>query len=510
MTWTFGDSWDFYLNATGSTDPLQGYWDGGSMSVNNNCLLATGRFTGSLALSSGNTVVAYVFKNSGSNDPMHHINIAFLQAVGLTSSTLGIYIQLLDGSTGQCAIVFRSDGAIVLTSSTPGGSTLATYTGAFNVNVWTAFEFEVVINSSTGSFTVRKNGNTTADFTATNLNTRGGTSNNYASRLQLGLQSNSSPLNANNAQKIDDVLWRSDPSSVSWAGDVRAAQMMPTANASAQFTPSTTSITMGVTSGNQSSSFSANTTYIDNVTSYSPTRTGSLVSLGAVFQSGFTGHAVMGLYDNTGSGGSPGSLLVTSNAVTNPVAGANTFTLASPLTVTAGRSYYFALLSDTTFSLNYPFGAGHNPTAQSSTTYPSLPSIAVLNASAPGNGAYSFFGTITVTNWAMVNDAQEDGTSTYVYSNTVGQADFYNLTTIPTTSTVVAVNTRGFICKGDVGTRSAQLQLTSGSTTVQTSPLILSTSFQWLNRVDTVDPNTGSAWSATNLNAIAIGPLVTS
>src|ERR1041385_3776275 len=209
MAFTFGDSFDFYSTTTGTTDALQGYWDGGSMSVGNNCLLNTGRFSTSLALASAASIVAYVFKNSGSNDAVHHINVAFIQTVGLSSNILGMYIQLLDGSTGQCAIVFRTDGVILLTSGTASGSTLATYTPAFSSNVWTAFEFEVVINNTTGSFTARKNGNTSADFTATGLNTRGGTSNNYATRLQLGLNSSTTPMNNNSAQKFDDVLWRS-------------------------------------------------------------------------------------------------------------------------------------------------------------------------------------------------------------------------------------------------------------------------------------------------------------
>ena len=73
--------------------------------------------------------------------------------------------------------MFRSDGAILLTTGSAGGPTLATYTGAFPItNTWYAFEFEVVINNTTGRFRVRKNGNTSDDFdSGAVLNTRPGT-----------------------------------------------------------------------------------------------------------------------------------------------------------------------------------------------------------------------------------------------------------------------------------------------------------------------------------------------
>jgi hypothetical protein len=50
---------------------------------------------------------------------VHHIVCAFQQTAALTGTTLGMYLQLSDGATNQCCIVFRSDGAILLTSATP-------------------------------------------------------------------------------------------------------------------------------------------------------------------------------------------------------------------------------------------------------------------------------------------------------------------------------------------------------------------------------------------------------
>jgi len=172
--WTFGESWDCYAT---TSDAIAGYWDSGTAT---SATLAAGRFAGSQALQANAGPIAYLVKSSGSNDGVHHISCAFNQTTAITGTTLRLYLQLLDGATGQCAIVFRTDGAILLTSATPGGTVLATYANAFTAaSTWYQFEFEVVINNTTGRFRVRRNGNPVDDFdSGAVLNTRGGTANN--------------------------------------------------------------------------------------------------------------------------------------------------------------------------------------------------------------------------------------------------------------------------------------------------------------------------------------------
>jgi len=219
--WCFGDSFDLY---TATADALAAYWDSGAVGSQ---ILATGRFSGGRAMQMAFTNT--MLKSSGANDAVHHFVVAFQQTAALSGSTLGLYIQLSDGSTNQCCIVFRSDGAILLTSATPGGTVLATYTGAVTLqNQWFAFECEVVINNTTGSFKVRTNNATSDSFSATGLNTRPG-ANSYANKITLGMQASVSN------QLIDDFLWRSDPSSVPWVGDIRCYTRMPTSDVAAQF-----------------------------------------------------------------------------------------------------------------------------------------------------------------------------------------------------------------------------------------------------------------------------------
>src|SRR3954468_5432374 len=208
MAYCFGDSFDCYATLN---DPISGYWDSGLGVAAANTLVA-GRFAGGQAVNMQSSIVCLV-KASAVNDAVHHIVMAFRQTAALSGTTLGMYLQLSDAATNQCCIVFRSDGVILLTSATPAGTVLATYSGAVTAqNTWTAFEFEVVINNTTGRFRARKNGNTTDDFdSGATLNTRPGT-NPYANKLTFAMSATVG------AQQLDDILWRSDASSVAFVG----------------------------------------------------------------------------------------------------------------------------------------------------------------------------------------------------------------------------------------------------------------------------------------------------
>jgi hypothetical protein len=135
MAYSFGDGFDCYAAVT---DAANGYWDSAGTSPG----LTAGRFSGSQALNLGSSTSSASTKTSGVNDAVHHLCVAFKQTAAISGTTLGFYLQLLDGTNGQCAIVFRSDGAILLTSGSAAGATLATYTGAFPVTAtWYQFEF---------------------------------------------------------------------------------------------------------------------------------------------------------------------------------------------------------------------------------------------------------------------------------------------------------------------------------------------------------------------------------
>jgi hypothetical protein len=223
MAFVWSDGFDCYAT---SADAINGYWD---TSTNTGITLAAGRFSGSQALRFPTSANVTMVKTSSVNDAVHHLVLAFQQTSAITGSSLGFYLQLLDGATAQCSIVFRSDGAILLTSGGPAGAVLDTYTGAFPViNTWYAFEIEIVINNTTGSWAVRKNGNTVNDRATGSLDTQN-SANAYANKLQIAMNATVS------AQLVDDLYWRSDASSVAWMGDIRCYTRMPASDAAVQF-----------------------------------------------------------------------------------------------------------------------------------------------------------------------------------------------------------------------------------------------------------------------------------
>jgi len=219
MAFLFTDGFDCYA---AMADLALGYWEAGT----NNGTIVTGRFTGSRGIRGNSTsaINSEFTKTSSQNDAVHHFHVAFLQNNALGAATVNRWITLFDGSTAQCTIAFRGDGSIILASGASTGTVLATYSSAFTATVWNSFEIEVVINNTTGSFKVRKNGNTSDDSATTGLNTRGGTANNYANKIGIGCSATGFSMD------IDDFVWQSSAAAGTWIGEVRCRTRRPAAD----------------------------------------------------------------------------------------------------------------------------------------------------------------------------------------------------------------------------------------------------------------------------------------
>ncbi len=490
MAWNFGDSFDLYAT---TADMLNSYWDS---AVFNTVTFPAGRFAGSQALQWANSPNSLV-KSSGVNDAVHHFVLAFKQTQAVSGTTLGANLQLSDGATAQCSIVFRSDGAIVLTSGGPAGTALATYTGAFTAaNVWYAFEFEVKIDGAAGSFAVRKNGNSVNDFSATALNTRGGTSNNYANRLTLGMQVTVS------AQMFDDLFWQSGAATGAWLGDIRCYTRMPASDAGVQFSKSPLALAQTPFSGGSTSAVSAGTA---RYTPFTAAYDGTIGSATVTFGTGYTGNLKCSIF--AAPGGVPTTVLGSATVLVNPAAGSNTLTFGTPVAVVKGTQYCIGFDSDTssgTWSINVSGTSG----LQSTTAYASFPA-----ASPATSTAAAIVCTLSITlayNYPLVSEAQQDGATSYVFDSNVGDADFYGVGSIASTpATIIATTIRAYAQSNDAGSRRLAVQLKSGATTVPTPTMALSPSgFQWLWRTDLVDPNTGAAWLPANVSNALIGPAI--
>jgi hypothetical protein len=487
----FGDGFDSYAVPA---DALAGYWDSGSGFT----ALTTGRFTGSRACGLTSFQGGQLVKSSGNNDSVHHLVFGFYQNASLGNTSVSACFQLNDGASAQCFVAFDGNGRMFLASGamTTTPTILVQWPTAVTAgNIWIAYEIEVVIHNTAGSITVRRNGNNVNDFQAINLNTRAGSTNNYANRLTIGMPGNPGA----NFQQIDDLLWRSDPTAVPWVGDIRCYTRMPVSDVSKQFaaSPPTVSVNVAVLSTQAAQAAGALI-----AAPFTVSHTGTIGSATFAVPSAATGHVKAAIYDSTRN-----VLLATSSETTNPVAGINTVTFTPPLSVTAGQTYWLAFDQDATITFNVQT---LNNLYSATVAYASFPpSTLTANALASANMKVS---TVTVTatlNCEYVNEAQQDGTATYVYDSNVGDVDFYGFGTAPIPAAIL-VTTRGFVEKSDAGTRGAAVQLRSGSTTVQSTPTALGTGFQWLWRSDINDPNTGAAWTGPALNAIQAGPIVTS
>ncbi len=488
MAYIWGDSWDCYA---APADAVAGYWDSGTPTL---FTLVAGRFAGSQALQWSAT--ASTLTKSGANDALHHFTLAIRQTAVVSGTTLGHYFTLFDGIASQCSVVFRQDGAILLTSGAPGTAAIATYTGAITAqNTWYTFEIEVLVSPSAGYMNVRKNGNTVNDFaSATNLNTRANSASLYANKLTIGLQGTIT------SHQIDDLLWRSDAASVPWVGDVRCYARMPASDASAQFARAPNPYVQTAFSSGAVLAVSAGDA---RYTPFTAAYDGTIASATVSFGTGYTGNLKCSIFAL--SGGVPTTVLGSANILVNPVAGPNTITFGTPVTVVKNGQYFIGFDSDTASG---SWNAAGTSSVSSATPYASFP------VASPGitSGRQSISSTVTITpttNYQMVNETLQDGTTTYVYDAVAGHADFYNVAALPTVpASTVAVTTRAFVAKGDAGTRTGAVQLKSGATTVASPTLALSTSFGWTWRTDTVDPATSTAWTAAAVSACTIGPAV--
>lgn len=213
------DGFDVY-NAVGDLT-AGGRWD-----TNGAGAIGTGGRFGGRCLTTNQ--VGTTSKNYGANDGTIFVTVAHLYNGSLPGTTLmDGYIQLRDGlSTPQVTIGFHRDGSISVRTGGTGGAAVATFPGAFAGTVWNGWTFKVLIHDTTGEVHIRKDGAASDTFSATGINTRGGSSNNYANTITLG------GLSAGSASRFDDLaVYSADGAAPNdWLGDRRVETLVPNAD----------------------------------------------------------------------------------------------------------------------------------------------------------------------------------------------------------------------------------------------------------------------------------------
>lgn len=453
-----------------------------------------------------------------------------------TNFTVSFGHLFRDGGNGisnvQFSICAMSNGSFALYNGNyaSGGSVVAVTQPLIRQAVYDQFQFRVIVHNTSGEFQVRKNGNTSNDFSVTGINTRGGSSNNFVNGYTLNINNN-----RNNSRLGDLIIWdNNSPLPNNWIGDVRSYQLMPQTDYQRNFSANPGGFQFGPNGVNTSNgdTYSANTIYFfsngNGVSVYTPpSANGYLANVTIYLTANITGNIIFALYDNSGLSGGPGKLIASNSAVlTNPTGnaavGQANFVVfpGQPYQqpgINVGATYWFAMQSDTSFTtktgtgLTNLFGSAVNKTSLAS-NYPTLP--ANINTVAPGSSSSTPPGVVVgFAPWNANNmgEATQSGDSNYVYDTTVGNTDLYIIGSLPANAIgVVSVSMKGWMRKGDANTRAGTFLMNSGPTQSNTGNNFLSTSYigqyaQW-----GTDPNTANqVWTVSAVNNILVGVKVT-
>jgi len=175
--------------------------------------------------------------------PIEEFLLSFAFKIGLVTSNLWL-VTFKDGtetSNHQCALVVNSSAHIAFVRRNSGNptygiaATLAEGSTILQANRWYWVEAKIRVSSTNGYVELKLDGNTEISMT-TSLDSSN-TANDYATRINL----NSSFSSSNTTIDYDDVvLFDNTGNTMSFLGDVRILDLVPTADGnSSDWTPST-------------------------------------------------------------------------------------------------------------------------------------------------------------------------------------------------------------------------------------------------------------------------------
>jgi hypothetical protein len=226
MAWLVGDGFDTYAGA-GELAISPNIWQSVSQ-----CTLIGGssvRFPPGVALQLGNTSVTAgnastaqfansqtIFVNANIISATAHVNGGFTETIGFT---------LRDTvSNIQCGLFLENGGTFVLvTGAINSGGIVRSPVLMPNSNQWAHIQVKIFIHNTAGTIELRINGSTTANWTASGLNTRNGSANFFANVINW--QSSTAA-----GESVDDFYAFNDqsPAPNTFQGDVHAVHQFPT------------------------------------------------------------------------------------------------------------------------------------------------------------------------------------------------------------------------------------------------------------------------------------------
>ena len=421
-------------------------------------------------------------------------------------------LEFLDGGTAQCAVKWNAanNSIVVYSGSALSGTPIATWTSAFSLNVWDSWQGKVIINSSTGEVTLRKNGSTSTyvtgtamSTTITSANTRGGTGNNYANEVRMD----------GDVSWLVDDLWLNDNDGTDptdWPPDVRGIALLPNgAGTDTDLTPDQATRDYGATGDSTTSTFDMNKIY---GVRFQTAVGGTIDDIFVNFVGAQSGHAIAAIYDGedapSGTLGSPGSLLRETGITTDPAGGLETMALTSSLTLERDHYYWIFLLGD--FDMDLVAGIAGPTMVVTAHTYSSGFDGVVNYGHGGGPVPPLMYTTLTPFNWSLVADPVQDADTTYVYSANIGDKDFYTVAQMGVTPTsILGVEPIVYWRKQNSGYRQAALIFkANGSASVDEVTTDLSVGYTAASKFLPQDP-TAVDWTQSTVEGAQLGTKVT-
>lgn len=132
---------------------------------------------------------------------------------------------------------------------------------------------------------------------------------------------------------------------------------------------------------------------------------------------------------------------------------------------------------------------------------------ALITAGAGASTQFTPFGA--GTNWQAAQNTAIDDTK-YVFDITVGDLDLYTITPLLNSPAIFGVQVTGFYRQDDATQRSAANVILSNATQAQGNDFFMGANYAAQTDMFENDPDTGTTWLYTAVNAMQMGPKVTS
>lgn len=132
--------------------------------------------------------------------------------------------------------------------------------------------------------------------------------------------------------------------------------------------------------------------------------------------------------------------------------------------------------------------------------------LRVITGLPNADGTVAFTKSTGTLGYANVDDSAPDGDTTYNYSSTPGHEDIFTFADFTITGTVKGVGVQAVGRRDDAGTATlASIVVTSGGTSGIGGAKAVDTTYKYVFGFWGTNPETGTAWDQTAINAASIG-----